>query len=349
MTPMVVTDWTYTRMPNGRYKLVYLKYIEDVNDSVGVIKEWYPTEIITTTVDHITRQVVERLVEVNPFDDIPAICSYNQKSPVRGIGISDISDIAMAQRSIYNLTSEVEQSIRINGHPALAATAGTELSAGAGAVIRMEDNMDPGLKPYMLTVSTDINSIYTAIEHTTSVIDKMANTGSIRATESRRMSGVAQQQEFQLLNAKLSEKADNLQLTEESIWQWYAYYQGLTWSGEIDYPDSFAINDTGLEIQQLKTAKETATDPRVLAIIDQHILDWMDEDSEGILGVSVQPAVSTEGEHPSLANSTQAEKLAHIQTMLMEGYANDEILALHPELVLQDIIDAGAEAARNNN
>jgi uncharacterized protein (DUF433 family) len=35
--------------------------------------------------------------------------------------------------------------------------------------------------------------------------------------------------------------------------------------------------------------------------------------------------------------------------MLMEGYSNDEILALHPELVLQDIIDAGAEAARNNN
>jgi hypothetical protein len=221
LTPLTVTDWTYTRMPNGRYKLEYLKYIEDANDSVGVIKEWYPTEIHTYVVNHKTREVNEHMIEVNPFNDIPAICAYNQKSPVRGIGISDISDIAMAQRSIYNLTSEVEQSIRINGHPALAATAGTELSAGAGAVIRMEDNLDPGLRPFMLSVSTDINQIFTAIEHTTSVIDKMANTGSIRATESRRMSGVAQQQEFQLLNAKLSEKADKLKLTEESIGQWY--------------------------------------------------------------------------------------------------------------------------------
>jgi hypothetical protein len=337
-------------MPNGRYKLVYLKYIEDVNDSIGVIKEWYPTEIITTTVNHITRQVVERLVEVNPFDDIPAICSYNQKSPVRGIGISDISDIAMAQKTIYNLTSEVEQSIRINGHPALAATTGTELSAGAGAVIRMEDNLDPGLRPFMLSVSTDINQIFTAIEHTTSVIDKMANTGSIRATESRRMSGVAQQQEFQLLNAKLSEKADNLQLTEESIWQWYAYYQGLNWAGKIDYPDSFAISDNSEEIQQLQMAKNTATDPRVLAKIDLHILEFLGhEDAEEILGEV--DAVSTESEqleHPSLATLSQAERLAHIQEMLMEGYSNDQILALHPELVLQDIIDAGAEAARNN-
>jgi hypothetical protein len=336
-------------MSNGRYKLVYLKYIEDVNDSIGVIKEWYPTEIITSTVDHRTRQVIDYQVEPNPFNDIPAICSYNQKSPVRGIGISDISDIAMAQKTIYNLTSEVESSIRINGHPTLVKTAGSEASAGAGSVIQIEDNLDPGLKPYMLAVSTDINSIYTAIEHTTAVIDKMANTGSIRATESRRMSGVAQQQEFELLNAKLSEKADNLQLTEESIWQWYAYYQGLNWSGKIDYPDSFAISDTSQEIQQLQMAKNTATDPRVLAKIDLHILEFLGhEDAEAILG-EVETVSTEQLEHPSLATLSQSERLAHIQTMLMEGYSNAEILALHPELVLQDIIDAGAAAARNNN
>jgi hypothetical protein len=280
LTPLTITDWTYTRMPNGRYKLEYLKYVEDANDSVGVIKEWYPTEIHTYVVNHKTREVKEHMIEVNPFNDIPAICAYNQKSPVRGIGISDISDIAMAQRSIYNLTSEVEQSIRINGHPALAATAGTELSAGAGAVIRMEDNLDPGLRPFMLSVSTDINQIFTAIEHTTTVIDKMANTGSIRATESRRMSGVAQEQEFQLLNAKLSEKADNLQLTEESIWQWYAYYQGLTWAGKIEYPDSFAISDTGREIEHLVKAKSAATNPKLFNIIDGRLAEFLGEEED---------------------------------------------------------------------
>ena len=60
------------------------------------------------------------------------------------------------------------------------------------------------------------------------------------------------------------------------------------------------------------------------------------------------PVTDGDDEHPSLADLSQADRLLHIQDMLMEGYSNDEILALHPELVLQDIIDAGAEAARNN-
>jgi len=34
--------------------------------------------------------------------------------------------------------------------------------------------------------------------------------------------------------------------------------------------------------------------------------------------------------------------------MLMEGYTNDQILALHPEITLDDIIAAGAAAAANN-
>jgi hypothetical protein len=60
------------------------------------------------------------------------------------------------------------------------------------------------------------------------------------------------------------------------------------------------------------------------------------------------PVLDTEDEHPSLENLSQEARLAHIQDMLMEGYSNDEILALHPELTLQDIIDAGAAAAASN-
>ena len=137
-------------------------------------------------------------VTPNGLGKIPAVLAYNHRSPVRGIGVSDISDIADAQKFVYNLTSEVEQSVRTNGHPALAKTTGTEASAGAGAIVLMEDNLDPGLKPYMLSVETDTDSIYNAIKHTTEVIDKMGSVGSIRSTEAQRLSGVAQEQEFQL-------------------------------------------------------------------------------------------------------------------------------------------------------
>ena len=290
ITPLVVTDWNWNRLPNGRYNLTYLKYIEDANDSISTIKEWTDTEIHTWVVDHEGRTVLEHTVEPNQLGEIPAICAYNQKSPVRGIGISDISDIADAQKFIYNMTSEVEQSVRINGHPALVKTAGTEAAAGAGAIIQMEENMDPGLKPYMLSVSTDINSIFTSINHYSEIIDKMANTGSIRATEARRMSGVAQEQEFQLLNARLSEKADSLELTEEQIWQWFCYYQGYSWDGKIEYPGSFAIRDTQNAVETLVKAKQAATDPRVLNIIDHELIELLGEEGDMIIPEIFDPA-----------------------------------------------------------
>lgn len=290
LTPLTVTDWRYKRMPNGRYVLDYFKYVEDANDNIITVKEWFTDQIVTTVIDDERKTVIEQQTEPNPLNEIPAICAYNVKSPVRGIGLSDITDIQRIQRFIYNMTSEVEQSIRINGHPALCKTAGTEATAGAGAIIQMEDNLDPGLKPYVLSVSTDINQIYTAITHATDIIDKMANTGSIRSTESRRMSGVAQEQEFQLLNAKLSEKADNCQLVEEQIWQWYSYYQGMSWDGKIEYPGSFSIRDTGNDIEILVKAKSAATDPRVLQVIDHELLEALGEDAD-MIREEVNPAL----------------------------------------------------------
>lgn len=299
LTPLVVTDWRYQRMPNGRYKLSYFKYVEDVNDNIITVKEWFPDRIITTVVDDEKREPIDQQTEINPLNDIPAICAYNVKSPVRGIGISDITDIARIQRFIYNMTSEVEASIRINGHPTMVAPLGMELSAGAGAVLRMEDNMDPGLRPYMLSVSTDVTQIYTAITHATDIIDKMANTGSIRSTEARRLSGVAQEQEFQLLNAKLSDKASNLELVEEQIWQWYSYYQGYLWSGKIEYPDSFNIKDRGNEIDMLVRAKAAATDPRVLEIIDHELVEALGEEPELVLTTrEYLPADQLPAEYP---------------------------------------------------
>ena len=289
ITPLTVSDWRWRRNPNGRYDLEYLKYVEEGNDTVSTIREWYPNEIHTWVVDHQKKTVMEHIVEPNGVGAVPAMIAYSRKSPVRGFGVSDITDIADAQKTIYNLTSEVEQSIRINGHPALVKTAGAEASAGAGAIIQIEDNMDPGLKPYILAVSTDTDSIFTAIKHTTDAIDKMANTGAIRSNLASRMSGVAQQQEFELLNAKLSEKAANLELVEEQIWQWFAYYQGTTWNGEIEYPRSFNIKDDANDMDILVKAKQAATDPVVLRAIDGEILETLGKEEEYLPFVDPNP------------------------------------------------------------
>ena len=281
LTPMVVLDWSYSRRPNGKVELDYIRYLEDVTGDLRTVKEWTSTEIKTTTINTKKGDITEEIIERNGLGKIPAVCVYNGRSIIRGFGVSDITDIADAQKFIYNATSEVEQSIRLDSHPSLVKTPETEAGIGAGSLIHMPENLDPGLKPYLLEFGgASVSSIYQAIQHSIESIDKMANTGAVRATESRTMSGVAMETEFQLLNARLSEKADNLELAEEQMWELWFQYQGQQWMGEILYPGSFNIRDTGSEINQLKTAKDTATDPRVLLEIDKKILEWMGEDDD---------------------------------------------------------------------
>jgi hypothetical protein len=84
--------------------------------------------------------------------------------------------------------------------------------------------------------------------------------------------------EFQLLNARLSEKADNLELAEEQMWRLFALYQGRDWEGEVDYPESFSIRDQQREFSQLASAKSAATNAKVLDIIDGKIVELLGED-----------------------------------------------------------------------
>jgi hypothetical protein len=290
LTPLVMLDWQYSRQPSGKVELTYIKYLEETTGDLSTVKEWTMNEIRTITVNVRTDQMVEEIVEVNELGKIPAVCAYNGRSIVRGFGISDITDIADAQKFIYNATSEVEQSIRLDSHPSLVKTPETQAGIGAGSLIHMPDNLDPGLKPYILEFGgASIDSIYKAIEHSIASIDKMANTGAVRATESKVMSGVAMETEFQLLNARLSEKADNLELAEEQMWQFWFEYMGQQWMGSINYPGSFNIRDTGSEIAQLQTAKNTATDPAVLRKIDEHILEWMGEEKSDLPFIDPNP------------------------------------------------------------
>jgi glycerophosphoryl diester phosphodiesterase len=310
LTPMVVLDWQWKRQPSGRYELAVLKYVEDINGDVRVIKEWTPETITTSTVDTQNDVIMEQLVEVNGLGKIPAVIAYNGRSVIRGIGVSDIADIADAQRFIYNATCECEQSIRLDSHPSLVKTPETQAGIGAGSLIHMPENLDPGLKPYLLEFSgASVDSIYTAIKHTIEAIDKMANTGAVRATEARTMSGVAMQTEFQLLNARLSEKADNLELAEEQMWKLWCEYMGYTWDGCIDYPGSFNIRDTQSEIDNLVKAKSAATDPRVIALIDHEIIEFLGEDGDIIMPEMVTLADGTVVPYDSAEPFEEPEEL----------------------------------------
>jgi hypothetical protein len=280
ISPLNVLSWNFRRNPSGVYELDFLRYQEEDNGGTNrVIKEWSPEFIITYTVNDKNREVIDETIEENGLGKIPAVIAYNLRSPMRGVGLSDIEDIADTQRDLYQTNSEIIQLIRLSNHPTLCKTSDVEASAGAGSIIQMPDNLDPGLKPYLLQPSGgNLSALYDAQKQKVESIDRMASLGSIRSNQAKTLSGVAMDTEFQMLSAKLSEKADALELAEEQIWRLWAEYQGKAWDGEIDYPDSFSVQDKGKNFANLQMAKSTATDPIVLRVIDAKLLELMDSE-----------------------------------------------------------------------
>jgi hypothetical protein len=272
INPLAMLDWAWSRSPNGAYVLDYIKYIEEYNGDVATVKEWTPDVVTTTIADSKKRTLSEPVMEENQLGFVPAVCVYSARSLMRGVGVSQISDIALAQQFIYNNTSEVQQSIRLDSHPSLVTTADVQVETGAGSVIKIPESLDAGLKPYVLDFSgANIDSIYKSIDHTVESIDKMALLGSIRSQEAKSMSGVALDAEFRLLDTKLSELADNLELAEEQLWVIIYAYQGIEGKALISYPESFKP-EVKVTIAELKQAKDATTNPTLQERIDREIL-----------------------------------------------------------------------------
>lgn len=284
LTPLVVLDWAWERDINGKYQLSYFKYIEDVNNSVHTVKEWSTNDIKTTIYNANNRTIIEETVELNNLGYIPAIISYANRTIVRGIGSSSIDDISDLQRYEYNALSEAAQSIRLDSHPSLCVTADTNFSTGAGSIIEMPDNLPGDLKPYILDFNgASIQSIIALVDKTIASIDKAANIEGVRSRETRTLSGVALETEFQTLNSILSNMASNLCETECKIWELYCLYQQYpSCEIEVKYPNSFDIKDSDRDIDNLVKAKSAATDARVLKAIDMEILDFLELDEDEI-------------------------------------------------------------------
>jgi len=257
VTPENILDWNYKREVNGKYSLDYLKVREEVDRSGGTYyRIWFSDRIDTVYVRADGSEPTLIDTADNQIGKIPAVILYNAKSHKRGIGQSDLTDIADLQKAIYNEFSEIEQLIRLTNHPSLVKTPSVNASAGAGAIIEMPEEIEPNLKPYLLQPSgSNLQSIMDSITKKVDAINRIAHTGAVRTTKTQVSSGIALQTEFELLNARLSEKADNLQLAEEQLFKLYADYQNAKYDGEINYPDSFNIRDYASDLIFYQQAK----------------------------------------------------------------------------------------------
>ena len=126
----------------------------------------------------------------------------------------------------------------------------------------------------------------------------------VRATEAQTKSRVALQTEFQMLNAKLSEKADLLELAEEQIWDLFALWQGISPDITVDYPDTFDLRDYGTELEFLQRAKASGvSSPTFNRGVDKAIAELVLGDEDLVKAVSEIEAGRTLGEfsEPDLA------------------------------------------------
>ena len=285
-TPENVLDWSYSRQANGYYQLDYLKVLEAddpryrTSKSTIVTREYWPDrmEIRVYAGNDREGQTLEQFN--NPIGQVPAVCCYNSRSGVRGIGVSDIQDVATQQRAIYDELSECEQLIRISNHPSLVSTIEVSAAAGAGARIIVPDNMDSNLKPYLLQPSAqNLDGIMNSIQKKIESIDRMANMGNSRGNRVQTMSAIAMDTEFRQLNVRLAEKADNLEYSEENMWRLWCRWQGLVWDGEVNYPDTFNMRDKVQDLNLAKISQELDPDnPYLMKAIRETIADINSDD-----------------------------------------------------------------------
>ncbi len=288
-TPENVVNWNYRRAPSGKFYLDYLVIVEDINQDRAILKVFTEETISTYEIEDYEKEYAEgeaRLIEeiVNPIKKIPAVNVYNLRGAKRPIGISDLADVAYLQQSIYNDYSEKEQLIRLANHPSLVKTPNVEASAGAGSVIEMPEDMEPNLKPYIIQPSgQNLDGIMKCIQNKVDAIDRITHMGSVRATGTQIASGIALQTEFQLLNARLSEKADYLENSEEHIWSLFALWQNREWDGKVDYPDTFDIRDWANDLQYLQIAKASGVKSETFnKTLDKQIVEAVIDDNDVI-------------------------------------------------------------------
>ena len=85
----------------------------------------------------------------------------------------------------------------------------------------------------------------------------------------------------QLLNARLSEKADYLENAEEQIWGLFAKWQDKEWNGKVNYPDTFDIRDWANDLQYLQMAKASGIKSETFnKELDKQIAEAVIDDSE---------------------------------------------------------------------
>ncbi|MCP4645824.1 MAG: hypothetical protein GY851_35590 [bacterium] len=267
--PDAIMDWTYEAAgANGRKTLVFLK-LKDADDNR--YRVWTPTTWQVWEYDEddkTTSQPVLIGEGVNPLGEIPFRWLYNRKHRIRGIGVSDIQEIARLDVAVMNHLSQGDEIVKYAAFPMMRKPQKTKSptgedtdTAGVTAVLEFNPEFGSDGKPDWLeaAVREPLLGIMEWMDRKTRETYRAAHASVVNGVEDRAArSGVALKREFMELGAKLGAKAQHLQETDMAILRLWGLWQGKSAAElekvTVEYPKEFDIEDLTQDIQNLLAA-----------------------------------------------------------------------------------------------
>lgn len=274
-----ILDWKYKRDSFGRPYLAYLKLLDDVEDPckrryrVWTPDRWEVWVVNEVRVDPRTRTRVdvggklEQIAELentgtNPLGKIPFTWVLNAQSDLRNIGVSDLKEISYIDASIIRNLSQAEEVTEYAAFPMMMKPIlppGEEEDDTTGVTVVVEfDPNYPGALPQWMDskVQEPVDAIFLMIAKKVEEIYRSVNAGGLNATETSTQvkSGVALQQEFRLLNAKLASKSAYLEEAEKQVIGFWALWQGKPEeddSRSVSRPRNFNISDLMSDLESV--------------------------------------------------------------------------------------------------
>lgn len=306
--PLSILDWEFKKDENNRPYLAYVKLLDDDGQyRLWSTEKWAVYRIPEEkTADTDTAELVAS--GVNKLKFIPFFWHYNMRSKNRGIGISDLNEIARLDISIIKNASQLEEIInyaafpmmikpRRDANPKEVSTQQQVDEVSVKSVLEYDPEY-PESKPDWLTpeVEEAVKAILDTINFKVSEIYRTANIGGLASTEvqTQAKSGVALQTEFQMLNSEIISKAINLEKTENKIAEYWLKWQKL-WDRLKDQysfgrPRTYDIENLAADLENAITAKSVVisktfnsllqkrTARQILPTISETDLDTVDKE-----------------------------------------------------------------------
>lgn len=318
--PQNILDWEYERDENNRPYLSMVKLLDDDEVyRVWTTEEWATYEVTEeeaatapTVRDADTgaarggggtqdeaQKIEPKEQGPNPFinetgkGEIPFIWMYNVKSRLRGIGVSDIKDVAYIDASVTRNLSEGEEVVKYGAFPMLRKAMKEKGSAptdkmdqdevGIQAVMEWDPDLvreagDAGKADWLeAKVKEPIDAILLWIVRKVEEIYRSSNAGGMAGTEiqTQAKSGTALKAEFQLLNSKLVSKGANGEKAEKQVQRFWLMWQKQEDQLEnisLEWPRTYDIENLAEDLENALTAKTIVMSATFKAAVQKQVV-----------------------------------------------------------------------------